>query len=65
MTFDEVRRSGKRITCKHPKLKLYKRYDFSVYRYVNDYLLHLCKSCGSDNLNDFLDCTLWEVEPIK
>ena len=65
MTFEEVRRSGERVTCKHEKLEKSTKYDFRVYRYINDYLLHICERFGSDTVNDILDCNLWEIESNK
>lgn len=63
MTFDQVRKSEKRVTCKHEKLLRKSRYDFTVYRYLNDYLEHICHSSSSEVVNEVLDCDLWEIEP--
>lgn len=63
MTFDTARKSEKRITCKHERLLRNRKYDFSVYRYINDYLEHICHLNSSETVNEVLDCDLWEIEP--
>lgn len=64
MKFDKARQSGERIICKHPLLMRETRYDFSSYRYVRDYLKHICELYNNDSVEALLDCDMWEVEPL-